>query len=79
MPLKSDLDEVTTESFITGACNTVVKTKTQKNGGRVRLVGTNTDFLGESGSGRPSLLLLQSNTNTALTPHSYRIRTALCK
>jgi hypothetical protein len=83
MPLKSDiteyLDEVTTESFITGACNTVVKTR--KDGGRVRLVGTNTDFLGESGSGSGTASWLPSTarscrycrycTRTALVLHSY--------
>ena len=47
MPLKSAimpyLDDITPESRLTGAVNTVVKVK---DGGQVRLTGTNTDFLG---------------------------------
>jgi shikimate 5-dehydrogenase len=47
MPLKAEimpfLDDITPESRLTGAVNTVVKV--QHDGG-VRLAGTNTDFLG---------------------------------
>lgn len=49
MPLKAEilkhLDEVSPESYATGACNTVVRV--QREDGSVKLVGTNTDFLGE--------------------------------
>lgn len=47
MPLKAEvmkhLDEISPESYATGACNTVVRVQ---DGSRTKLVGTNTDFLG---------------------------------
>lgn len=47
MPLKAEimqhLDEISPEAYATGACNTVVPVQTETG---VKLVGTNTDFLG---------------------------------
>lgn len=47
MPLKAaiipHLDEITPESRLTGAVNTVVRVQTAEG---LKLVGTNTDFLG---------------------------------
>jgi hypothetical protein len=49
MPLKAEvmkhLDEISPESYATGACNTVVRVKRED--GSIKLVGTNTDFLGQ--------------------------------
>lgn len=49
MPLKAEilkhLDEISPESYATGACNTVVRVPRED--GSIKLVGTNTDFLGE--------------------------------
>jgi shikimate 5-dehydrogenase len=49
MPLKSEilkhLDEISPVSEATGACNTIVRVK--KEDGSIKLVGTNTDFLGK--------------------------------
>lgn len=48
MPLKAavmpHLDEVSPESYATGACNTVVRVPGPD--GKIKLVGTNTDYLG---------------------------------
>ncbi|KAH8088210.1 hypothetical protein HD553DRAFT_348725 [Filobasidium floriforme] len=48
MPLKAEilkhLDEISPESYATGACNTVVRVPRED--GSIKLVGTNTDFLG---------------------------------
>jgi len=50
MPLKSEilkhLDEISPVSEATGACNTIVRVKRED--GSIKLVGTNTDFLGKS-------------------------------
>jgi shikimate 5-dehydrogenase len=50
MPLKAEilkhLDEISPESYATGACNTVVRVPRED--GSIKLVGTNTDFLGKS-------------------------------
>lgn len=48
MPLKNaileHLDELTSASQVTGACNTIVKVR--RADGSIKLVGTNTDVLG---------------------------------
>lgn len=48
MPLKTEiiqhLDEISPETYATGACNTIVRVTGDD--GKVKLVGTNTDFLG---------------------------------